>query len=83
MKALKGSELFVDVVGLAGHKVKKIPIVTAQSLICTHKGDAIATFHQWHFWGQARVSYPVFRWKLRTQILMIVHDFYLVGHKGY
>jgi hypothetical protein len=46
MKVLEGSERFVDVVGLAGHKVNKLQIVTAQSLISTHKGDAIATIQQ-------------------------------------
>jgi hypothetical protein len=46
MKVLEGSEMFVDVVGLAGHKVSQLHIVTAQALLTTYKGDAIATFHQ-------------------------------------
>jgi hypothetical protein len=46
MKVLEGSERFVNVVGLAGHKVRQLQIVTAQTLITTHKGDDIATFHQ-------------------------------------
>jgi hypothetical protein len=37
---------FVDVSGLAGHMVSQLSIVTAQALVTTHKGDAIATFHQ-------------------------------------
>jgi threonine dehydrogenase-like Zn-dependent dehydrogenase len=46
MLVLKGSERFVDVIRLAGHKVSQLRIVTAQALVTTHKGDAIATFHQ-------------------------------------
>jgi hypothetical protein len=46
MLVLEGSERFVDVSGLAGHKVSQLRIVTAQALVTTHKGDAIATFHQ-------------------------------------
>jgi hypothetical protein len=46
MKALEGSEHFVDVVSLAGHKDSQLHIVTAQALVITHKGDVIATFHQ-------------------------------------
>jgi N-acetylglucosamine-6-phosphate deacetylase len=42
MKVLEGSERFVDVVGLAGHKVSQLCIVTAQALVITHKGDVIA-----------------------------------------
>jgi hypothetical protein len=46
MKVLEGSKCFVDVVGLGGHKVSQLWIVTAQVLVTTHKGDVIATFHQ-------------------------------------
>jgi hypothetical protein len=46
MRVLEGSERFVDVSGLAGHKASQLRIVTAQALVSTHKGDAIATFHQ-------------------------------------
>ena len=46
MIVLEGNERFVDVSGLDGHKVSQLRIVTAQTLIQTHKGDAIATFHQ-------------------------------------
>jgi hypothetical protein len=46
MMVLEGSERFVDVSGLAGHKVSQLCIVTAQPLVTTHKGDAITTFHQ-------------------------------------
>jgi hypothetical protein len=46
MLVVKGSEHFVDVSSLAGHKVNQFHIVTAQVLVTTHKGDAIATIHQ-------------------------------------
>jgi hypothetical protein len=45
MLVLEGSERFVDVYGLAGHKVSQLQIVTAQALISTHSGEVIATFH--------------------------------------
>jgi hypothetical protein len=54
MKVLEGGERFVDVVGLSGHKVNKLQIVTAQALITTHKGDAIATFHQMALLGTSK-----------------------------
>jgi hypothetical protein len=38
--------------GLDGHKVSQLCIVTAQALIQTHKGDAIATFHQMALLGK-------------------------------
>jgi hypothetical protein len=46
MLVLEGSERFVDVSGLAGHKVSQIHIVSASALVIKHKGDAIATYHQ-------------------------------------
>jgi hypothetical protein len=54
MKVLEGSERFVDVVGLYGHKAHKLRIVTAQALISTHKGDAIAMFHQMGLLGTGK-----------------------------
>jgi hypothetical protein len=54
MKVLEGSERFVDVVGLAGHKVNKLRVVTAQALISTHRGDAIATFYQMALLGTGK-----------------------------
>ena len=54
MLVLEGSERFVDVSGLAGHKVNQLRIVTAQALIHTHKGDAIATFHQMALLGKGK-----------------------------
>jgi hypothetical protein len=54
MLVLEGSERFVDVVGLAGHKVSQLQIVTAQALVSTHKGDAIATFHQMALLGKGK-----------------------------
>jgi hypothetical protein len=53
MLVLEGSERFVDVSGLAGHKVNQLCIVTAQALITTHSiDDAIATFHQMDLLGK-------------------------------
>jgi hypothetical protein len=46
MRVLESRERFVDVSGLAGHRVSQLRNVTAQALVSTHKGDAIATFHQ-------------------------------------
>jgi hypothetical protein len=46
MLVLEGNERYVDVSGLAGHKVNQLRVVTARALITTHKGDAIATFRQ-------------------------------------
>jgi hypothetical protein len=54
MRVLEGSERFVDVFGLAGHKVSQLRIVTAQALVSTHKGDAIATFHQMALLGKGK-----------------------------
>jgi hypothetical protein len=42
------------VFGLAGHKVSQQRIVTAQALIPTHKGDAIAMFHQMALLGKGK-----------------------------
>jgi hypothetical protein len=46
MLVLEGSERFVDVSGLGGHRENQLRIVTAQKLISTHKGHDIAVFHQ-------------------------------------
>jgi hypothetical protein len=46
MLVLEGSERFVDVSGLAGHKISQLRIVTAEALITTQKCEAIETFHQ-------------------------------------
>jgi hypothetical protein len=54
MRVLEGSERFVDVFGLAGHKVSQLRIVTAQALISTHKGDVIVTFHQIALLGKGK-----------------------------
>jgi hypothetical protein len=54
MTVLEGSERFVDVFGLSGHKVTQLWIVTAQALISTHKGDVIATFHQMALLGKGK-----------------------------
>jgi hypothetical protein len=54
MLVLEGSERFVDVSGLAGHKDNQLRIVTAQALISTHTGDAIATFHQMALLGKGK-----------------------------
>jgi hypothetical protein len=52
MLILEGNERFVDVSGLDGHKVCQLHIVIAQALIQTHKGDAIAMFHQMALLGK-------------------------------
>jgi hypothetical protein len=44
----------VDVSGLAGHKVSQLRIVIAQAVITTHKGEAIATFHQMALLGKGK-----------------------------
>ena len=54
MLVVEGSERFVDVSGLAGHRENQLRIVTAQALIHTHKGDAIATFHQMALLGKGK-----------------------------
>jgi hypothetical protein len=54
MLVLEGSERFVDVSGLAGHKVSQLRIVTAQALINTHMGEPIATFHQMALLGKGK-----------------------------
>jgi hypothetical protein len=51
---LEWSECFVDVVGLEGHKVSQLQIITAQALVFTHKRDAIATFHQMALHGKVK-----------------------------
>jgi hypothetical protein len=52
MLVLERSELFVDIFGLAGHKVSQLRIVIGQALITTSQGNAIATFHQMTFLGK-------------------------------
>ena len=54
MLVLEGSKRFVDVSGLAGHTINQLRIVTAQALVTTHKGDAIATFHQMALLGKVK-----------------------------
>ena len=54
MLVLEGSERFVDVSGLAGHKVNQLGIITAQALVTTHKRDAIATLHQMALLGKCK-----------------------------
>jgi hypothetical protein len=46
MRVLKGIERFVYVSSLDGHTDGQLHIVTAQALVSTQKGGAIATFHQ-------------------------------------
>jgi hypothetical protein len=48
MRVLEGSEWFVDVFGLAGHKVSQLHIVTAQVLVSTHiKEMPLQHFIKW------------------------------------
>jgi hypothetical protein len=48
MLVVEESEKFVDVSGLAGHKVSQLCIVTGQALIATHKGETITTIATFH-----------------------------------
>jgi hypothetical protein len=52
MHILEGSQRFVVVIGLAGHKVNQLQIVTSQALVSTHQDDVIATFHQMALLGK-------------------------------
>jgi hypothetical protein len=54
MHVLEGSQWFVDGIGLAGHKVNQLQIITARALVTTHQGDAIATFHQMTLIGKCK-----------------------------
>lgn len=54
MLVLEGSERFVDVSGLGGHRENQLRIVTAQALIETHKGNVIAIFHQTALLGKGK-----------------------------
>jgi hypothetical protein len=54
MLVLEGSERFVDLYGLAGYRVSQLQIVTAQALISTHIGEAVATFHQMALLGKGK-----------------------------
>ena len=53
-KSSKEANGFVDVSGLAGHQVNQLRIVTGRALIKTHKGDAIAVFHQSALLGKGK-----------------------------
>jgi hypothetical protein len=54
MLVLEGSKRFVNVVGIAGHKVSQLRIITAQLLISTHKVNVLATFHQMVILGKVK-----------------------------
>jgi hypothetical protein len=47
-------EVIVDISRLPGHKFNQLRIATAQALITTHKGDAIAIFHLMALLGQVK-----------------------------
>jgi hypothetical protein len=87
MLVVEGSERFVDVSDLVGHKVNQLRIVTAQALVTTHKGDAIPTFHQMALLRKGKRILPYHQWKLMVPTLMInpVHNlevnniFFLMG----
>jgi hypothetical protein len=51
---VEGSERFVDISGLAGHKVNQLRLVTAQALVTTHKENAIAAFCQMALLGKGQ-----------------------------
>jgi hypothetical protein len=52
MLHLEVSNCFADFSGLARHTASQLPIVTAQALVSTHKGDAIETCHQMALLGK-------------------------------
>jgi hypothetical protein len=54
MLVLEGADRFVDVFGLAGHKVSQLRIVTSQAAVSTHSGAVIATFHQMALLGKGK-----------------------------
>ena len=54
MRVVEGCERFVDVSGLAGHRENKLRIVTAQTVINTHKGPVVAVFHQMALLGKGK-----------------------------
>jgi hypothetical protein len=54
MLVIEGSECFLDVGVLAGHKVNQLCIVTAQALVTTHRGYTIAIFHQMAFLSKGK-----------------------------
>jgi hypothetical protein len=54
MSVLEGSERYVDVSGLGGHREKQLLIAMAQALIKTHKGDVIAVSHQIALLGKGK-----------------------------
>jgi hypothetical protein len=54
MLVLEGRERFVSVSGLTGYKVDQLCLVTARALIPTHKGPAVATFHQMAHLGKGK-----------------------------
>jgi hypothetical protein len=41
MHILEGSQRFVDFIGLAGHTVNQLQMVTSQALITTHQGEIL------------------------------------------
>ena len=54
MCVVESCERFVDVSGLAGHRENKLRIVTAQTVINTHKGPVVAVFHQMALLGKGK-----------------------------
>ena len=70
MLVLEGIELFVDVSGLAGHKANQLRIVTTQTLITTHKGDAITSLYQWLYLVRAEAPCRASKWKVMAPISM-------------
>jgi hypothetical protein len=54
MRVFEGCERFVDVSGLAGNNFSQLCIDTAQELVSTHKGDAIAALHQMALIGKGK-----------------------------
>jgi hypothetical protein len=52
MRVIEGSERFVYVSGLTGHKYIQLCCVNAQALVSINKGDYIAKFHEMAMLGK-------------------------------
>jgi hypothetical protein len=71
MLELEGSEPFVDVHGLAGHKFNQLHTFTTQAWITTLKGNANTTSHQMALLRKDKnVCCRVSEWKAMEPISM-------------
>jgi hypothetical protein len=81
MLVLEGSQCFVDVVGLAGHKVNQLQIVCKHWLLPT-RVMLLPPFIKWYYWEKEIVSYHACKWKHMEQKSMIVHLCYLAENSA-